>query len=123
MPSFNKDVIALAEGNSFFRQEILTNQHSQLVLMSLQPGEDIGEEVHHVDQVLFFVSGTGTAVLDHERSAVSAHSIVVVPAGTLHNFLNTGKTPLKLFTIYSPPEEAPGTLHRTKAEALEHEKH
>jgi mannose-6-phosphate isomerase-like protein (cupin superfamily) len=117
MPAFNKDIAAEAQQNNFFRQEILTNEHSQLVLMSLLPGEDIGEEVHDVDQVLFFVTGTGEAVLNKERSAVTANSLVVVPAGTRHNFINTGDTPMKLFTIYSPPEEEPGTIHRTKAEA------
>ena len=123
MPAFNKDMAALAQENSFFRQEILTNEHSQIVLMSLKPGEDIGEEVHDVDQLLFFVSGSAEAVLNGERSAVSANSLVVVPAGTRHNFVNTGNGPLKLFTIYSPPEEEPGTVHRTKAEAVAAEKH
>ena len=122
MPAFNKNIAALAQENSFFRQEILTNEHSQVVLMSLQPGEDIGEEVHDVDQLLFFVSGSAEAVLNGERSAVSANSLVVVPAGTRHNFINTGNGPLKLFTIYSPPEEEPGTVHRTKAEAVAAEK-
>jgi mannose-6-phosphate isomerase-like protein (cupin superfamily) len=91
--------------------------------MSLQPGEDIGEEVHDVDQLLFFISGSAEAVLNGERSAVSGNSLVVVPAGTRHNFINTGNGPLKLFTIYSPPEEEPGTVHRTKAEAVAAEKH
>jgi mannose-6-phosphate isomerase-like protein (cupin superfamily) len=123
MPKFSENVFDLAERNKFFRQEVLTNEHSQLVLMSIEPGDDIGEEVHTVDQVLVFVSGEGEAILDSERSRVGAHSLVVVPAGTRHNFTNTGKVPLKLFTVYAPPEEEPGTLHRTKAEALaaEHE--
>ena len=73
--------------------------------------------MHHVDQVLVFVSGSGEAVLNGQRSTVAANSLVVVPAGTTHNFINTGDEPLKLFTIYGPPEEAPGTVHRTKAEA------
>ncbi len=107
----------MAQENSFFRKEILTNQHSQLVLMSVNPGDDIGEETHDVDQVLYFLSGSGEAVLDGQRSPISANSLVVVPAGTLHNFVNTGSQPLKLFTIYSPPEEEPGTVHKTKAEA------
>jgi mannose-6-phosphate isomerase-like protein (cupin superfamily) len=123
MPALNKNIAALAQENSFFRQEILTNEHSQVVLMSLQPGEDIGEEVHDVDQLLFFISGSAEAVLNGERSAVSGNSLVVVPAGTRHNFINTGNGPLKLFTIYSPPEEEPGTVHRTKAEAVAAEKH
>jgi mannose-6-phosphate isomerase-like protein (cupin superfamily) len=118
MPSFNKDIAALAQENSFFRKEILTNQNSQLVLMSVEPGDDIGEETHAVDQVLYFLSGSGEAILNgKDRSPIKANSLVVVPAGTLHNFINTGSQPLKLFTIYSPPEEEPGTIHKTKAEA------
>jgi len=117
MPTFNKDIVSLTEQNDLFRQEILTNEHTQLVLMSVQPGDDIGEEVHHVDQVLVFVSGSGEAVLNGQRSTVAANSLVVVPAGTTHNFINTGSEALKLFTIYGPPEEEPGTVHRTKAEA------
>lgn len=117
MAKFNKDIIALTRQNTFFRQEILTNENTQLVLMSIEPGDEIGEETHHVDQVLVFVDGEGQAVLDGERSDVRANSLVVVPAGTLHNFINTGNTPLKLYTIYAPPEEEPGTVHKTKAEA------
>ena len=123
MPGFNKDIVALAKQNEFFRQEILTNEHSQLVLMSVQPGDDIGEETHDVDQILVFVSGSGEAVLNGQKSNVAENSLVVVPAGTLHNFINTGTTPMKLFTIYSPPEEEPGTVHKTRAEAQEAEHH
>lgn len=123
MPVFNKDIIALTRQNDFFRQEILTNEHSQIVLMSVQPGDDIGEETHEVDQVLVFVSGNGEAILNGQKSSVAANSLVVVPAGTLHNFVNTGSEPMKLFTIYSPPEEAPGTVHKTRAEAEEAEHH
>jgi mannose-6-phosphate isomerase-like protein (cupin superfamily) len=120
MVGFNQDIVALARENTLFRKEILTNEHSQLVLMSVAPGDDIGEETHEVDQILIFVSGSGEAVLNGERSAVKENSLVVVPAGTRHNFINTGGRPLQLFTIYSPPEEAPGTVHRTKAEAMTH---
>lgn len=123
MPAFNKDIFALARENGFFRQEILTNENSQVVLMSVQPGDEIGEEAHEVDQLLIFVDGNGEAVLNgKDRSQVGPNSLVVVPAGTLHNFINTGSVPLKLFTIYSPPEEEPGTVHKTKAEAEEAEK-
>ena len=123
MPQFNEDIFARTRSNAYFRQEILTNEHSQLVLMSVNPGDEIGEETHDVDQILVFVEGSGEAVLNGQRSSVSASSLVVVPAGTLHNFINTGQSPLKLFTIYSPPEEAPGTLHKTKAEADAAEHH
>ena len=118
MSAFSQDIFALAQANSCFRREILTNEHTQVVLMSVEPGDDIGAEVHSVDQILFFVSGNGEALLDAERSLVKAHTLVAVPAGTRHNFINTGRTPLKLFTVYSPPEEAPGTLHQTKVDAV-----
>lgn len=118
MPKFNANIKDLAKENTDFRREILTNEHSQIVLMSVEPGDEIGEETHEVDQTLVFVKGDGEAVLDGKRSPIEEGSLVAVPAGTRHNFINTGKKPLKLFTVYSPPEEAPGTVHRTKAEAL-----
>jgi mannose-6-phosphate isomerase-like protein (cupin superfamily) len=118
MGAFNQDIFALAQGNTCFRREILTQEHTQIVLMSVEPGDDVGAEVHSVDQILVFVSGTGDAVLNGERSPVRAHSLVAVPAGTRHNFINTGQAPLKLFTVYAPPEEQPGTLHRRKADAV-----
>ena len=117
MTFFNQDIVQLTRENSFFRKEIVTSENSQVVVMSVEPGDDIGEEVHEVDQVLMFVTGQGEAVLNGERSTVSANSLVLVPAGTRHNFINTGNEPMKLFTIYAPPEEEPGTLHRDKAEA------
>ena len=80
-------------------------------------GDEIGEETHKGDQVLMFVAGEGEAVLNHKKSKVHADSLVEVPAGTLHNFINTGTEPLKLFTVYAPPEEEPNTVHKTKADA------
>ena len=121
MPVFNKDIVALTRANAYFRKEILTNEHSQVVLMSVEPGDDVGEETHDVDQVLVFVEGEGESVLNGERGRIGAGSLVSVPAGTRHNFTNTGATPLKLYTVYAPPEEEPGTLHRTRAEAMEAE--
>jgi mannose-6-phosphate isomerase-like protein (cupin superfamily) len=121
MPVFNKDIVALTRENAYFRQEILTNEHSQVVLMSVEPGDDVGEETHDVDQVLVFVEGEGESVLNGEHGRIGAGSLVSVPAGTRHNFINTGATPLKLYTVYAPPEEEPGTLHRTRAEAMEAE--
>ncbi len=123
MAFFNQNIFELTEQNTDFRREILTGQHSQLVLMSIEPGDDIGEETHDVDQILVVVSGEGEAVLDGERSQISAQRAIVVPAGTQHNFINTGQRALKLWTVYSPPEEAPGTLHRTRAEAQAAEGH
>ena len=114
---FNKDIRALATKNTDFRRVLLTQKHSQVVLMSVEPGDEIGEETHEVDQVLVFVSGEGQAVLDGRKSGIKADSLVEVPAGTLHNFINTGSEPLKLFTIYAPPEEEEGLVHKTKADA------
>jgi mannose-6-phosphate isomerase-like protein (cupin superfamily) len=123
MAFFNQDIVTLARSSTDFRREILTQSNSQVVIMSVAPGDDIGEESHGVDQLLFFIDGRGDAVLNGERSTVSAGSLVAVPAGTRHNFINTGSEPLKLFTIYAPPEEAPGTLHLTKADAVAAEKY
>lgn len=122
MPTINKDIAKQARDNTDFRRVILTNKHSQVVLMSVEPGDDIGEETHEVDQLLYFVDGEGDAKLGSKTSKVHAGSLVSVPAGTLHNFTNTGDTPLKLYTVYAPPEEEPNTVHKTKAEAEEAEK-
>jgi mannose-6-phosphate isomerase-like protein (cupin superfamily) len=116
--AFNEDIVKLAKANSYFREVVATGPHSQVVVMSIPPGGDIGEEVHDdVDQTLVFVQGEGQAILDGEKSAVSVDRLVHVPAGTRHNFVNTGKIDLRLYTIYAPPEHKPGTIHKTKAEA------
>ena len=117
MPTFNKDILELVRDNSNFFEEIVTNEFSQVVLMSIEPGSDIGEQVHEADQVLAIVAGAGEIVLNRQHGPVQADSLVVVPAGTRHNVINTGRVPLKLCTLYAPPAEAPGTLHLTKAEA------
>ena len=102
---------------------LFTTERSQLVLMSVGAGEEIGEEVHEgIDQVLAFVEGTGEAVIEGKRTPVGAGSVVVVPAGTRHNFITTGTAPLKLYTVYTPPEHPDGTVHRSKAEADEYER-
>ena len=116
--SFNQDIVKAAKANSYFREVLATGPHSQVVVMSIPPGGEIGSEVHHgVDQVLVFVQGEGEAILDGVKSAVSVDRLVLVPSGVRHNFVNTGKTDLRLFTIYAPPEHAVGTIHKTKAEA------
>jgi mannose-6-phosphate isomerase-like protein (cupin superfamily) len=112
------DVTARARENDAFRREVVTGQHSQVVLMTIPPGGEIGEEVHdHVDQTLLFLEGRGEATLDGETAPVHPNSLVLVRAGTRHNFVNTGEGPLRLVTIYAPPEHAPGTVHMTKEEA------
>ncbi len=114
----NEDIVELARENAAFRRVQLTAEHCQVVLMSIPPGGEIGEETHdEVDQVLVFVDGRGEAVLEGERSAVASGRLVLVPAGTRHNFVNTGTSDLKLYTIYAPAEHAPGTVHLTKADA------
>jgi mannose-6-phosphate isomerase-like protein (cupin superfamily) len=116
--AFNEDIVKRAKANSYFREVLATGPHSQVVVMSIPPGGDIGEEVHDdVDQTLVFVQGEGQAILDGEKSAVAVDRLVHVPAGTRHNFVNTGKVDLRLYTIYAPPEHKPGTIHKTKAEA------
>jgi mannose-6-phosphate isomerase-like protein (cupin superfamily) len=112
------DIVAVARKNDDFRRVILTGEHSQVVAMTIPIGGEIGEEVHaDVDQVLIFVDGQGDAILEGERNPIDENDLVFVKAGTKHNFVNTGEGPLRLVTIYSPPEHEPGTIHATKEEA------
>jgi len=108
--------------NEYFRQVLFTGSHSQLVVMSIAPGEDIGMETHDdVDQFIRIEAGTGSAILNGEKHNLKDGSAVVIPAGTEHNIVNSSRSePLKLYTIYSPPEHPPGTVHKTKAEAQAH---
>lgn len=121
---FNADILARAKRNAYFREVVSTGPHAQVVVMSIAPKGEIGEEVHHdVDQVLVFAEGEGEAVLEGERSPVSPGRLVHVPAGMRHNFVNTGWLDLKLYTVYAPPQHEPGTIHRTKADADAEEEH
>lgn len=107
-----------AEKNPDFRRVLWTGKYSQLVIMTIPPGGEIGEEVHEgVDQILTFVSGVGEAVVSGQKKAVAQGDLVVVPAGRKHNFVNTGPNPLVLYTVYGPPEHADKAVHRTKEEA------
>jgi mannose-6-phosphate isomerase-like protein (cupin superfamily) len=116
-----KNVQQLALKNNNFRKVLFTNKHSQVVLMSILPGEDIGREVHEVvDQVLFFVKGSGQAFVGGETHDIGPGDMFAVAAGTEHNFANTGDDALKLFTVYSPPEHPDGVVHATRADALAH---
>lgn len=120
---YSAEVERLARENENFRQVLYTAERSQLVLMSLKAGEEIGEEVHEgIDQVLAFVQGEGEAVIEGVRSPVRAGSVFVVPSGTRHNFIAAGGSSLKLYTVYSPPEHPDGTVHKTKEEADEYER-
>jgi len=111
--------------NTDFRRVLYTSRYSQLVLMSIGPGEEIGEEVHaDHDQFFRFEAGEGKVVIDRVEHKVKDGSAVVVPAGALHNVINTSKkSDLRLYTIYSPPEHQHGTLRHTKAEAMAKEEH
>ena len=116
MPALDLD--RLVRENDDFRREVATAEHSQVVLMTIPVGEEIGEEVHEgIDQLLVFVEGEAEAILEGESSPVHAGQAVLVPAGTRHNFKNTASTPLRLYTVYAPPEHPPGTVQHTKAEA------
>ena len=104
--------------NEYFRRVLFTAPNSQLVVMSLKPGEEIGEEVHKLDQFIRVEAGEAEVVLDGESHHLADDDAVVIPRGTRHNVINrSADRPLKLYTIYSPPEHPDGTIHKTKAEA------
>jgi mannose-6-phosphate isomerase-like protein (cupin superfamily) len=115
---FTITIAKAAASHDNFRTVLNTAGHTQVVTMTLQAGEDIGAEVHpHNDQVLLFTEGTARAEVGGETRDVAAGDLVVVPSGTQHNFTNTGDGVLRLLTIYAPPDHAPDTVHRTKADA------
>jgi mannose-6-phosphate isomerase-like protein (cupin superfamily) len=117
MKGFVKDIEGLAVKNLEFRQVLYTAKHCQLVVMALKPKEEIGLEVHKLDQFFRVEEGSGEAVLDGVRTAIHSGFAVVIPAGTNHNIINTGNTPLKLYTLYAPPNHRDGVVHHTRAEA------
>ena len=113
-----EDIIAKAKQNTYFREVLETGKHTQIVVMSIPPGGEIGSEVHpDNDQVLYLVEGEGRVVLNSEDAPYRANDIVLVRAGTEHNFINTGSVDLKIITTYSPPHHPTGTIHKTKEEA------
>ena len=109
--------------NKYFREVLFTGPHSQLVVMSIAPGEDIGMETHgDVDQFIRVEAGAGKAILNGKEHDLEDGSAVVIPAGTQHNIVNSSRSePLKLYTVYSPPEHPHGTIHKNKAEAIAYE--
>jgi len=117
MNGFIQDIESLAGKNDDFRQVIYTAKYCQLVLMALKPKEDIGPEVHKLDQFFRVEEGSGEAVLDGVRTPIREGFAVVVPAGTNHNIINTGSVPMKLYTLYSPPNHRDGVVHHTRADA------
>ena len=117
---FCDDIEELTEENEHFRQVLYTGEHLQLVLMTLQPGEEIGEEVHpDRDQFFRIEEGEGVVLIDGNENEVEDDIAVIVPAGARHNVRNTGDEPLRFYTIYGPPEHKDGIVHATKAEAEE----
>lgn len=115
---FVGSVEELAKDNEDFRRVLYTGPELQLVLMTLPKGGDIGMEVHaRVEQAIDVVQGEATAILDGKKHALKAGDTVVIPPGTEHNIVNAGDEPLRLFTVYSPPNHPPGTVHATKQDA------
>lgn len=111
-------IAKVAKDNPDFRRVLWTGRHAQIVVMTIAPGEEIGDEVHETtDQILTFVAGTGQADLDGETHLIGPGDQCAVPAGARHNFRNTGDEPLVLYTIYAPPEHAAGSAYPTRAEA------
>lgn len=118
MKGFVADIEALTEENSDFRRVLYTGKNLQLVLMAIQPGEEIGEETHNDrDQFFRVEDGMGEVWIDGHRSMIKSDDAIVVPAGARHNIVNTGAKPLRLYTLYAPPEHRDGTVHATKADA------
>jgi mannose-6-phosphate isomerase-like protein (cupin superfamily) len=117
MKGFVHDIEHLAVENSEFRRVLYTAKHCQLVVMALKPGEEIGAEVHKLDQFFRLEEGAGEAVLDGVRTVIRSGFAVLVPAGTKHNIINTGSGPLKLYTLYAPPNHRDGVVHHTRADA------
>ena len=126
MVGFIDNIEEKTEQNNFFRQVLYTGKHTQLVVMSLLPGEEIGIEVHPaVDQFFRIEEGQAKVIIDGQEHEVYEGFAIIVPAGSQHNVINTGNNPLKLYTLYSPPNHPDGTIHRTRAEAIaaEEEEH
>ena len=124
MNGYVLNIEKLSLKNEDFRQVIYTAKNSQLVVMSLKPGEDIGSEVHQLDQFIRIESGEGKTILNGNEHQISAGFAVVVPAGVEHNIINTSQSePMKIYTVYSPPNHKDGTIHKTKADAEANEEH
>jgi len=123
MAGYVTNIEEQTEENANFRKVLFTAPHSQLVLMSLKPNEEIGMEVHNLDQFIRIEAGEGKAILDGEEFDLRGGSAVVIPEGTNHNIINTSSDKeLKLYTVYSPANHPDGTIHKTKEEAMEYEK-
>ncbi len=118
MKGYVVNITKVSLENEFFRQVLYTAKNSQLVVMSLKPGEDIGKEVHELDQFIRCEAGEGTAILNGVEHPISEGFAVIVPAGASHNIINSSPDkPLKLYTVYSPPNHLDGIVHKTKIDA------
>lgn len=117
MNGYVANIEKLALENENFRKVLYTDKNSQLVLMSLLPGEEIGVEVHDVDQFFRVEKGSGKVILEDRSEEISDGSVIVIPAGTKHNVMNIGSGTMKLYTLYMPPHHRDGVVHKTKADA------
>lgn len=116
--SYHTNIIKESAENENFRRVLFTGPNSQLVVMSVPPGGEVGEETHkYTEQTLFFLSGTGEGMLDEKKFPIGPGDVVVVTSGTKHNFRNTGTEDLKIYTVYAPPNHIDGRIHKTKADA------
>ena len=123
MKGFVKNIEAIAVANQDFRQVLYTAKHCQLVVMSLKPQEEIGEEIHKLDQFFRVEEGNGEAVLDGVTTQINASVALLVPAGTKHNIINTGQSSLKLYTLYAPPNHQDCVIHHTRQDAINDNAH
>lgn len=118
MKSVVTDIVGQVQSNEFFRHVLVSGKNTQVVVMSLKPAEEIGEETHaDNDQVLLCVEGAGKVVLDGEEASFEKGDLVLVNAGVKHNFINSGASEMKILTTYSPPHHPEGTIHKTKQDA------
>lgn len=116
--SYHANIIKETNENDNFRRVLFTGKNSQLVVMTIPPGGEVGKETHqYTEQTLFFLSGSGEGEWNGERFSVSSGDVVVVTPGTEHNFWNTGSDEMKIYTVYAPPNHINGRIHRTKADA------
>ena len=119
MKGYTVNIEERSLANDYFREVLYTDERVQLVVMSLLPGEDIGAEVHQLDQFIRVEKGEGKAVLNNVEHPIKDGSAVIVPKGTLHNIVNTSSAePMKLYTVYAPPDHKNGLIHKTKADVL-----
>lgn len=123
MKGYIGDIEKETKDNNNFRKVLYTSKNSQLVVMCIQPGDEIGEEVHDLDQFIRIEDGKAKAILNDVEYEIEDDYAVVIPAGVKHNVVNTGDEPLKLYTVYSPPEHRDGVVHVTREQAMEDEEH